>query len=59
MIKARLSRCMPSIRALWSQKPVDLCEIKANLVYRTTSRIVRAAQRNSASYTPPPPPQRV
>ena len=45
---------IPLIPALGSQKQVDLCEFKASLIYRTSSRISRITQRNSVSkHTPP------
>ena len=34
---------IPALRRL---KQVDLCKFKASLVYRVSSRIVRATQRN-------------
>jgi hypothetical protein len=37
---------MPLISALGRQRQVDLCEFKASLVYRVSSRIARATQRN-------------
>jgi hypothetical protein len=40
---------MPLIPALQTQKQVDPCEFKASLVYRSSSRIVRAMERNSVS----------
>ena len=39
----------PSIQALRRQKQADLCEFKASLVYITSSRIVRATQRDRVS----------
>jgi hypothetical protein len=40
---------MPLIPALRKQWQVDLCEFKDNLVYGTSSRTVRATQRNPIS----------
>ena len=40
---------MPLIPALRRQRQVHLCEFKTSLVYRTSSRIDRARQRDSAS----------
>ena len=41
---------MPLIPALGRQRQVDLCEFKANLVYKTSSRTAaRATQRNPES----------
>jgi hypothetical protein len=37
---------MPLVPVLRRQRQVDLCEFKANLVYRESSGIARAAQRN-------------
>jgi hypothetical protein len=34
------------IPALERQRQVDLCELKASLVYRVSSRIAKATQRN-------------
>jgi hypothetical protein len=31
---------------LWRQRQADLCEFKASLVYRVSSRTTRATQRN-------------
>jgi hypothetical protein len=31
---------------LWRQRQVDLCELKASLVYRASSRTARTTQRN-------------
>jgi hypothetical protein len=39
----------PLISSLERQKQVDLCEFKASLVYRASSRIARARQRNLVS----------
>ena len=36
---------MPLIPALGRQRQVALCEFEANLVYRVSSRTVRATQR--------------
>ena len=33
----------------WRQRQVDLCEFKASLVYRVSSKTVRATQRNPVS----------
>ena len=33
------------IRALGRQRQVDLCEFKASLVYRVSSRVVRATEK--------------
>jgi hypothetical protein len=38
--------CISLIPALGRQRQADLCEFKDNLVYRISSRIVRATQRN-------------
>jgi hypothetical protein len=38
---------MPLIPVLSRQRQRDRCEFKANLVYRVSSRIARATQRNS------------
>jgi hypothetical protein len=35
-----------SIPALGRQRQVDLCEFKASLIYRVSSRITKATQRN-------------
>ena len=40
---------MPLIPALRRLKQVDLCEFKASLVYRVSSRTARAIQRNPVS----------
>ena len=41
---------MPLILALWRQRQEDLCEFKASLVYRGSSRTARdATQRNPVS----------
>ena len=37
---------MPLIPALGRQRQVELCEFEASLVYRVSSRIARATQRN-------------
>jgi hypothetical protein len=37
---------MPLIPALRGQRQVDLCEFQVSLVYRQSSRIDRAAERN-------------
>jgi hypothetical protein len=37
---------MPLVLALRRQKQMDLCEFQAILVYKGSSRVVRAAQRN-------------
>jgi hypothetical protein len=44
---------MPLIPALGRkrQRQADLCEFKANLVYRVSSRTAKAAQRDPASKT--------
>jgi hypothetical protein len=39
----------PLIPALGRQRQEDLCEFKANLVYRASSRTARAIQRNPVS----------
>jgi hypothetical protein len=39
----------PLISALRRQRKADLCEFKACLVYRVSSRIARATQRNPVS----------
>jgi hypothetical protein len=39
----------PLILRLRRQRQVDLCELKASLVYRVSSRTVRATQRNHFS----------
>jgi hypothetical protein len=44
------------IPALGRQDQADLCEFKASLVYRVSSRIARAMQRNPVSKIPPAPP---
>ena len=36
----------PLILILWRQRQADLCEFKASLVYRASSRTARATQRN-------------
>jgi hypothetical protein len=36
---------MPLIPALWSQRQANLCEFKASLVYRASSRTARATQK--------------
>ncbi|EGW07661.1 hypothetical protein I79_013644 [Cricetulus griseus] len=41
----------PSTRG--RQRQEDLCEFKASLVYRASSRTARATQRNSVSRSPP------
>ena len=33
----------------WRQRQVDICELEASLVYRVSSRIVKATQRNPVS----------
>jgi hypothetical protein len=33
-------------RGRWRQRQVDLCEFEASLVYRASSRIAKATQRN-------------
>jgi hypothetical protein len=38
--------CMPLIPVLKRQRKEDLCEFKSSLVYRASSRIARATQRN-------------
>jgi hypothetical protein len=43
---------------LGRQKQADLCEFKASLVYRESSRIARARQRNPISILPSPPPKK-
>jgi hypothetical protein len=40
------ARWWPLGPALRSQRQADLCEFEASLVYRTSSRTVRATQRN-------------
>jgi hypothetical protein len=40
---------MPLIQALRGQRQADLCEFEASLVYRVSSRIARAMQRNPVS----------
>jgi hypothetical protein len=40
---------MSLIPALRKQRQADLCEFKASLVYRASSRISRATQRNPVS----------
>jgi hypothetical protein len=40
---------MPLISAFERQKQADLCEFKANLIYRVNSRTARATQRNPVS----------
>jgi hypothetical protein len=40
---------MPLIPAFRRQRQVDLCEFKASLVYRASSRTARATQRNPVS----------
>jgi hypothetical protein len=42
---------MPLILALRRQSQADLCEFKASLVYRVSSKTVRATQRNPVSIT--------
>jgi hypothetical protein len=37
---------MPLTPTLRSQRQADLCEVKASLVYRVSSRAARATQRN-------------
>ena len=34
---------------LWRQRKMDLCEFGANLVYRVSSRIAKATQKNPVS----------
>jgi hypothetical protein len=38
-----------SNQALGRQRQVDLCELKASLVYRVSSRTARATQKNPVS----------
>ena len=46
---------VPLIPALGRQRQVDLCEFKASLVYRESSRTARTVtQRNPVSIPPPP-----
>jgi hypothetical protein len=46
---------MPLIPALRRQRQVDLCKFEARLVYRVSSRTVRAVtQRNPVSEKPKP-----
>ena len=40
---------MHLISALGRQRQVDLCEFKSSLVYKASSRIARATQRNPVS----------
>jgi hypothetical protein len=40
---------MPLILAFGRQRQTDLCEFDASLVYRASSRIARAPQRNPVS----------
>ena len=40
---------MPLIPALRKQRQMGLCEFEASLVYRASSRTVRATQRNPVS----------
>ena len=40
---------MPLISARQRQRQVDLCEFKANLVYRVSFKTARATQRNPVS----------
>jgi hypothetical protein len=40
---------MPLIPVLGRQRQTDLCEFKASLIYRLSSRIARATQRNPVS----------
>jgi hypothetical protein len=40
---------LPLIPALWRQRQVGLYEFDASLVYRVSSRIGRATQRNTTS----------
>jgi hypothetical protein len=42
---------MPLISAPRMQRQVDLCDFKTSLVYRDSSRIARATQRNPVSKT--------
>lgn len=37
------------IQAFWRQKQAELCEFKANLVYRATFRTAKATQSNYVS----------
>ena len=37
---------MPLVSALGRQRQVDLCEFKASLVYRLSSRTTRVTQKN-------------
>ena len=41
--------CIPLIPALKRLRQADLCEFEASLVYRMSSRIARATQRNQVS----------
>jgi hypothetical protein len=38
--------CMPLMPTLGRQRQVELCEFKASLVYRVSSRTAKATQRN-------------
>jgi hypothetical protein len=40
---------LPLIPALGRQRHVDLCEFKASLIYRVSSRTAKATQRNLVS----------
>ena len=40
---------MSLVPVLWTQRQADLCESEASLVYRVSSRIARATQRNPVS----------
>ena len=44
--------CTPLIPALWRQMQVDLNEFEASLVYKASSRIARATQKNPGSKKP-------
>ena len=45
---------MPLIPAFRKQKQEDLCEFKASLVYRVSSRTAKATQRTINQITIPP-----
>jgi hypothetical protein len=42
---------MPLIPALGRQRQVDLCEFQAYLLYRVSSKIARATQKNLSQKT--------
>ena len=48
--------CIPLIPELQRQRQVDLCEFETSLVYRASSRIARATQKNPVSKTKPTKP---